>query len=93
MLWGTEEHLRALFPGAAVELTPRTVLVRMPSVDFWAEFFRRNFGPTLKAFEIVGPAGEAALAADLHALATEHNVSGDDTLVLPQQYVDAVIRP
>ncbi len=93
VLWGTEEHLRALFPGASIDLTPRTSVVRMPSLDFWIDFFRRNFGPILKAFEIVGPAGEDALAADLRALAAEHNVSGDDTLVLPQQYVDVVIRP
>lgn len=47
----------------------------------------------LKAFEAVGPDGEAALAADLTAIATAANRSDDDTLVLPQDYVDVVIRP
>lgn len=91
--WGTEEHLRALFPGAAIELTPRTVTLRMPSVEFWVAYFRKYFGPTLKAYEGVGPAGEAALTADLTAIATAANRSGDATLVLPQDYVDVVIRP
>ncbi|HVE27925.1 MAG TPA: class I SAM-dependent methyltransferase [Sporichthya sp.] len=91
--WGTEDHVRELFPAAKIELIPRTVNVRFPSVDFWVDYFRTYFGPTVKAFEFVGPEGSGALEADLRAIVTEANVSGDDTVVLPQQYVDVLIRP
>ena len=91
--WGTEDHVRELFPNAKVDLIPRTVHVRFPSLDFWIDYFRTYFGPTVKAFEFVGADGAAALEADFRAIVTEANVSGDDTVVLPQQYVDVVIRP
>jgi len=92
-LWGNEEHLHKLFPGAQIALTRRTVRIVMPSMDFWIAYFRRWFGPVLKAFEAVGPDGEAALEADLREFTARNNVSDDDTLVLPQDYVDVVVRP
>jgi SAM-dependent methyltransferase len=92
-LWGTREHLAALFPNADIRLQRRTFRGVMPSVDFWLDFFRRWFGPTVKAFEAIGPDGAAALEADMRAWAARTNISGDDTLVLPQDYVDVVIRP
>jgi ubiquinone/menaquinone biosynthesis C-methylase UbiE len=91
--WGTEQRLAELFPGATIELTPRVVHVVMPSVDFWFTYFKTYFGPTVKAFEAVGEAGGPALESDMRAFATAANISGDDTLVLPQAYVDVVIRP
>jgi ubiquinone/menaquinone biosynthesis C-methylase UbiE len=91
--WGTEDHVRALFPDAKIDVIPRTVKVRFPSVDFWVDYFRTYFGPTVKAFEFVGADGAPALEADFRAMIAEANVSGDETLVIPQQYVDVVIRP
>jgi SAM-dependent methyltransferase len=93
IMWGTADRLAELFPGASIELTPRVVRVAMPSVEFWLDYFRRWFGPTVKAFEAVGEAGAPALAADMLAFAERNNVSGDDTLLLPQAYVDVVVRP
>lgn len=90
--WGTTEHLGSLFPDARIEATRRVVRVTMPSAAFWMDFFKTNFGPVLKAFEAVGPDGAAALEADLLAFLARYNVSGDDTLVLPQEYLDVVIR-
>jgi SAM-dependent methyltransferase len=92
-MWGTEDHLRKLFPGARIELIPRISRVALPSVDFWLDFFRRWFGPTVKAFEAVGTEGAPALEADMKALANRHNVSGDDTLVLKQAYVEVIVTP
>jgi SAM-dependent methyltransferase len=91
--WSGEAHLSTLFPGAKIEMVRRTLRVVMPSVDFWSDFFRTHFGPTIKAFEIVGEQGAPALEADLKAFAHRNNTSGDDTLVLPQDYVDILIRP
>jgi SAM-dependent methyltransferase len=90
--WSGEAHLGTLFPGAKIELVRRTLRVVMPSVDFWSDFFRTYFGPTIKAFEVVGADGAAALEADLKAFANRNNKSGDVTLVLPQDYVDILIR-
>lgn len=91
LLWGTSEHLHQLFPDTLITITRRTVNLVMPSADFWVEFFASNFGPVLKAFEAVGEQGAAALEADLRAFLARSNISGDDTLVLPQDYLDAVI--
>lgn len=93
VLWSDEAHLHELFPKAtSIELTPRTVKVRWPSPEFWLDFFRQNFGPFVQAFKLVGPDGAESLAADLIAMATRLNISGDHTLVMPQDYVDVVIR-
>ena len=93
VMWSNEKHLHELFPTAkSIDLTPRELRVRWPSAEFWLDFWRTNFGPTLQAFKAVGPDGAESLAADLLALAEQYNVSGDGTLVVPQMYVDVVIR-
>jgi len=64
----------------------------MPSIDFWLDFFRRWFGRRSRRFEAVGPEGPKRWRRTC-AVRTRHNVSGDATLVLPQDYVDVVITP
>ena len=91
--WSDEDHLRELFPVAkSIELTRRVVRLRWPSAEFWLDFWRTNFGPCVQAFKAVGEAGADAFAADLLELVLRWNDSGDDTLVLPQAYVDVVVR-
>ena len=70
ILWGTEDAparaVRRRIAELHVEQAPRTRSAsRSPEafVDYW----RRFYGPTLKAFEAVGAAGRAALEADLLA--------------------------
>ena len=59
-------------------------------MDYW----RQHYGPTLKAFEAVGPAGQDALEADLVALIGRFNRADDGTMVVPNEYLEAVIiRP
>lgn len=41
----------------------------------------------------MGPDGAAVLEADLQEFLARNNVSGDDTLVLAQEYVDVVLTP
>ena len=92
--WGTEERLRELFGGAIAELraekrhvrVPRTAR-RRPTSTYW----RRFYGPTLKAFEAVGDAGRAALEADLLDLIARFNRADDGTMVVPSEYLEAVI--
>ena len=71
LLWGTEQHLSGLF-GASVaeaESVQRTCTWRFTSPEEFVWFFRRWYGPALKAFEVLDQDGRAALAHDLAQLA------------------------
>jgi hypothetical protein len=54
------------------------------------EYFREYYGPTLKAFESLEEGGHEALARDLEGLLEEWNTSGDETLVVPSEYLEVV---
>ena len=48
----------------------------------------------LKAFAALEPAAQSALQRDLLALVREFNRSGDDSMVVPSEYLEVVIvRP
>ena len=51
--WGTEETMRELFGAGVKELSfsTATVAQRLPSPEFFADFFLEYYGPTLKAAE------------------------------------------
>ena len=59
ILWGTEDRLRELFGDAIAEirLEKRHYVFRYRSPDGYLDYWRRFYGPTLKAFEAVGEAG------------------------------------
>jgi hypothetical protein len=63
---------------------------RFYSADHWLEIFRTYFGPTMLAFERVGPEGEAALEADLRELLESNNRGGKRALVLESEYLEIV---
>lgn len=92
VLWGTEERLRELFGDgiAALRVTRRSCVVRYLSVQHWLEFFRTYFGPTLKAFEALDATGQENLTRDLLDVACHFNRSGDDTMVMPSDYLEVV---
>ncbi len=56
-------------------------------LDYW----RRFYGPTLKAFEAVGEDGREALEQDLLQLIASFNRADDGTMVVPTEYLEAVI--
>ena len=93
ILWGTEDRLRELFGERIVELRARKrhFVFRYTSPEAYLEYWRRWYGPTLKTFEAVGPAGEAALAQDLVDLVARFNVATDGSMVVPSEYLEAVI--
>ena len=65
-----------LAPGANVRLTRRTALISYPfSPAETVEFFRKYYGPTLRAFESLPATGQAALRRDLIELQTTHNIA------------------
>jgi hypothetical protein len=91
-LWGTEERLRELFGGgvSSLRVTRRTYNFRYPSADHYVGWFREYYGPTVRAFAALEPEGQEALASDLRELVESRNVSGDGTMVVPSDYLEAV---
>jgi ubiquinone/menaquinone biosynthesis C-methylase UbiE len=93
MLWGTEAHLRELFGETigALEVTERTFTFRFESSRHFVDFFRRWYGPTLKAFAALEEeAAQDALAADLVALADRFDRLDGDAVAIPAAYTEAV---
>jgi ubiquinone/menaquinone biosynthesis C-methylase UbiE len=93
ILWGTEGRLRELFGDAIAELRAekRHYVFRDRSPEQFVEYWRRFYGPTLKAFETVGDAGREALEADIVQLIGRFNRADDGTMVVPSEYLEAVI--
>ncbi|MCG3183583.1 MAG: hypothetical protein ICCCNLDF_01688 [Planctomycetes bacterium] len=91
--WGTEEGLREYFKpqDALLDVTPRIYTFRYLSAQHFIDVFRTWYGPVLKAFAALGPDKGPALEAELHALLTEWNRSGDDSLVVPAEYVEVLV--
>jgi SAM-dependent methyltransferase len=92
LLWGTDAHVRELFPGAAaIEHTTRMFAFRYRSPEHWVEVFRNFYGPTHTAFRALDADGQAALEADLVALLRSQDLGGGDGLLVPGEYLETVI--
>ena len=91
-LWGTKARLDTLFGSqAVVAAESRNFVFRYKSPAHWLEIFRDYYGPVLKAFASLNPEARKALEKDLFALLDQNNVAKDGTLVLPSEYLEAVI--
>lgn len=91
-LWGKEEHLKSLFgPGVTVTAQSRSFTFRYRSPRHWLEIFRDYYGPVLKAFAAIEPEARSGLETDIYALLTELNTAIDGSLVIPSEYLEAVI--
>jgi ubiquinone/menaquinone biosynthesis C-methylase UbiE len=91
--WGYEPRLRELFGDAVSDLTvtPRVFTFRFETAEAFADYFRSNYGPTLKAFEALDEDGGKLLYADLVDLAIRYNASRTDSTVrIPSAYVEVV---
>jgi ubiquinone/menaquinone biosynthesis C-methylase UbiE len=91
--WGTEERLQELFGDSIAELRAetRTLTFRDRSPAAFVDYWRRYYGPTLKAFEAVGVVGYAGLEADIVDLIAQFNRAEDGTMVVSSEYLEAVI--
>ncbi|HVZ53839.1 MAG TPA: class I SAM-dependent methyltransferase [Pseudolabrys sp.] len=92
-LWGTPAHLEHLFKAQAssIQVTSRDFMFRYRSPAHWAEVFRTYYGPVLKTFGALPPAGQDALEADLLSLIERFNRAKDGTLVAPGEYLEIVV--
>jgi SAM-dependent methyltransferase len=94
MLWGTEQHLSGLFGPAIADVrsVERTCTWRFPSAEEFVAFFRRWYGPTLKAFEAAGDDDSDALAADLADLAHRRDRNDDGgSIAIPASYLETIL--
>jgi len=92
-LWGTERRIAELFglDAASINCAPRMFVFRYRSPKHWLDVFRTYYGPVLKAFAALEPAGQKALERDLLGLVDQFNRSGDDCMVVPSEYLEIVI--
>ncbi len=90
-LWGTEARLKDLFPGQAVKAAKQTFNFRYRSPDHWLEIFKTYYGPTNRAFAALEPDKQAALQADIVTLLARVRRPGEDTLIVPSDYLEVVV--
>jgi len=93
-LWGTRARLDAMFGSSASDIRAerRNFVFRYKSPKHWVEFFRQYYGPVLKTFAALDPEAREGLEADLYGLIDRFNIARDGTLVVPSEYLEAVIN-
>jgi len=93
-LWGTEERLRELFGTciAALQAPRRNYIFRYRSPKHWLDTFRTYYGPIHKAFAALDAGKQESLAEDLLGLAQRFNTANDGSMVVPGEYLEAVIK-
>ena len=93
-LWGTEARLRELFGGhiATLDAERRNFVFRYRTPQHWIDTFRTYYGPMNKAFNAVDAGRQEALNTDLLRLLQQFNRATDGAMVLPSEYLEAVIR-
>jgi hypothetical protein len=92
-LWGTRPRITEMFKphAASIAAEQRNFVFRYRSREHWLEVFRTYYGPLLKTFAALDPAGRVALEGDVIALIGRFNRSGDGTMVVPSEYLEIVI--
>lgn len=91
ILWGTEDAVRERFADGIndLQMTSRKITFHYPlSPAEVVEHFRKFFGPTQKAFEMLDADGQAALRKDLEDLWKEHNRATDGTTEVESEYLE-----
>ncbi len=91
--WGTRIGIAELFEADASSIVaePRHFVLRYRSPEHWLDVFKTYYGPLLKAFAALAPSAQADLERDLLALVARFNKAGDGSMVVPSEYLEAVI--
>ena len=92
--WGEQSYLDSLLGHVAASMTShrRTAVFRFRSAEENVEFFRANYGPTLRAFESLDPPRRESLRDDLLALARRYDRNGGAGPVsITADYLETVI--
>lgn len=93
-LWGTRERIKEMFEphASSIVTAQRNFAFRYRSPDHWLDIFKTYYGPVLKAFAALDSAGQSALERDIRTLITQFNRSGDNSMVVPSEYLEIVIN-
>lgn len=91
-LWGTEERLRELLGDgvASVGISRRNFVFRYRSIGHYADVLRNDLGPTRQTFEKLDGAKREELEDEIANLVRRFNRSGDETMVVPSEYLEVV---
>ena len=92
-IWGTRARIGELFEphASSIKAETRNFVFRYRSADHWLEIFKTYYGPVLKAFAALAPTAQSALESDIRTLIGQFNRSGDDSMVVPSEYLEIVI--
>ena len=91
--WGTRNWLSSAFgaEASALAVKPRHFAFRYRSPRHFLGLFREYYGPVLKAFEALDASGREALSQDIIDLIGRFNTSGDESMVVPGEYLEVVV--
>lgn len=92
-LWGTEEGLDKYFSASTQAITTDncTFKYRFPTVKAWFETFSRTYGPIMSLYESLSETSRQELANSVNRVVDEFNISTDSSLILPVDYVEAIL--
>ena len=92
-LWGTRPRITEMFGSQAASITAeqRNFVFRYRSPEHWLEIFKTYYGPLLKTFAALDPAGQVALEHDVMELIAKFNRAVDGSVVIPSEYLEIVI--
>ncbi|TQK50386.1 methyltransferase family protein [Streptomyces sp. SLBN-118] len=90
-LWGSEEHVRALFADRVTDVVAQRRTVRIDlfeKPEDFREYFKTHYGPTIAVYRSIAgdPDRVAALDRDLDELARRHD-QGTGTTVMDWEYL------
>ena len=92
-LWGTKARIDEMFGAHAndIQIARRDFVFRYRSAEHFVEIFKTYYGPVLKAFAALDGTSQDGLKRDILALIATMNRSGDETMVVPSEYLEIVV--
>jgi ubiquinone/menaquinone biosynthesis C-methylase UbiE len=92
-LWGTKARIDEMFGAQArnIQTVRRHFAFRYRSPEHFVDIFKTYYGPVLKAFAALDGANQDGLRRDMLALIATMNRSGDATMVVPSEYLEAIV--
>lgn len=85
--------VRQRFAGRTGEIATTVLCARLNlpfTVPETVEFYRRHYGPTLKAFAALSEPAQAVLRADMQDLYAQRNRAADGTTSVAAEYLEIV---
>ncbi len=91
-LWGKEERVRELLGDGIEDLRTvrRSFVFRYRSVEHYLQMLQTHLGPTRESFRSLDEEGKESLTGELADLVNRFNRSGDETMVVPSDYLEVV---